>query len=61
NNELIKSLLESKEVSFQNFSIKKENDELIFIIELDKTDATIIQPILQQLKTNSSVKEISWS
>lgn len=60
NNDLIKSLLEVKDITVQNLSIRKENGELLFVLEIEKTEAKTIQPILDQLRENPSVKEVSW-
>ena len=59
-NDLFKTLLDVKDISIQNFSIRRENNELIFILEIEKTEAKILQPVLQQLKENPSVKEVIW-
>lgn len=59
-NDLFKILLDVKDISIQNFSIRRENNELIFILEIEKTEAKILQPVLQQLKENPSVKEVIW-
>jgi putative Mg2+ transporter-C (MgtC) family protein len=61
NTVLFKNLLNKEELKIQTFTCEKNNDEFIFQLRFDNIDIMKIDLIINELKKDPSIKEISWN
>ncbi|MBP9924762.1 MAG: MgtC/SapB family protein [Cyclobacteriaceae bacterium] len=61
NIELLKDLLNKDELKIEAFTFEREGDEFIFQLRFDNIDTAKINNILNELKKDSTVKEVFWS
>lgn len=61
NTALFKDLFNKEELKMQAFTFEKNNDEFIFQLKFENIDILKIDSILNELKKDPTIKEISWS
>jgi len=61
NTELLNDLLNKEGVQIQTFTLEKNDREFVFQIKFDTIDVAKLNNIINELKTDPSVKEIFWS
>lgn len=59
--QLLEKLLSEPALKIQTFTFEKNNDEFIFLIELEHADVQIINAVINQVKADPGIKEFYWS
>ena len=57
----VKSLLDKEELKIQSFNLERAQNELIYDFKFDNTDITKLEIIINELRNEPSIKEVSWS
>lgn len=61
NSELLKDILSNDALKIQTFNLEKSEDEYTFQIKFDNVDMVKINDIINELKKDHAIKQISWS
>ena len=61
NSELLKDILSNDALKIQTFNLEKTEDEYTFQIKFDNVDMVKINDIINELKKDHAIKQISWS
>ncbi|MEO6902013.1 MAG: MgtC/SapB family protein [Bacteroidia bacterium] len=61
NTAIFKNLFNNEELKMQAFTFEKNNDEFVFQLRFENIDLLKIDTIINQLKKDPTIKEISWS
>ncbi|MCO5232261.1 MAG: MgtC/SapB family protein [Chitinophagales bacterium] len=59
--DLLKKILSSENYKVQSFSLDKEGDDFVFMIEIDKVDIAKLDEIVQKIENEEAVKEVFWA
>lgn len=59
NNEILRKIVTNFDVKIQNFSLEKNDDEYIYLIEFENINLVLVEEIIHNLKEQSDVKFIS--
>lgn len=59
--ELLKNLLVKKEIRIKNFSMERDGDEFVLLVNFERVSITDIDSIVNELKEYPDVKEIFWT
>lgn len=61
NTELLKNLLSKDNLKIQTFNLEKDNDDFVFQIKFENLDISKLDTIINDLKSNSAIKEVFWT
>ncbi|WP_017258721.1 MgtC/SapB family protein [Pedobacter arcticus] len=59
--ELLHHLLNNKDLEIRNFNFERENDDLVFTLQLDNISESGVVEIINELKNHKIVKDIAWT
>lgn len=60
NNEILKKILTNEAIKIQTFSLEKNENEYVYLIEFENINLLLVNEIIQSIKGQSDVKYISW-
>lgn len=58
---LLKRLLVSEKFKVQSFSLDKEGDDFVFLLEVSNVDISRLDEIVQNVEKEEAVKEVFWA